>query len=82
MDIVDELIQGREAFGRHDWRAARDRLSAPDLAELEPADLRALSTAAYLVGDIETCVRALQRSFQVHTDGRRRPRRCARRASG
>ena len=69
MNIVDELIRGREAFGRREWQSARDRLTAPDLAELEPADLRALSTAAYLVGDTETSVRALQRSFEVHTDG-------------
>ncbi|MGH3474017.1 MAG: helix-turn-helix domain-containing protein [Aeromicrobium sp.] len=68
MDIVDELIRGREAFGRHEWMVAHDRLSAPDLEKLEPADLRALSTAAFLIGDIETSVRALQRSFQVHTD--------------
>ncbi|MGI9085271.1 MAG: hypothetical protein ACR2FE_08245 [Aeromicrobium sp.] len=68
MDIVDELIQGREAFRRHEWRAARDRLSAPDLASLEPADLHALATAAYLVGDMETCVQAWQRAFDVHSD--------------
>ena len=68
MDIVDELIQGREAYRRHEWRAARDRLSAPDLDTLDPADLHALATAAYLVGDVETCVQAWQRSFQVHHD--------------
>ncbi len=68
MNIVDELIRGREAFERGEWTAARDRLSVPDLAELEPADLHALSTAAYLVGDTETSVRALQRSFQVSSE--------------
>ena len=68
MDIVDELIQGREAFHRHEWLAARDRLSAPDLTTLEPADLHALATSAYLVGDMETCVQAWQRSFQLHSD--------------
>ncbi len=68
MDIVDELIRGREAFRRHEWKAARDRLSAPDLATLEPADLHALATAAYLVGDMETCVQAWQRSFQANSD--------------
>lgn len=68
MDIVDELIRGREAFERGEWAAARDRLSVPDLDTLESADLRALSTAAYLVGDTETCVRALQLSFQANSD--------------
>jgi DNA-binding NarL/FixJ family response regulator len=68
VDIVDELIQGREAFRRHEWRVARERLSVPDLTALEPADLHALATAAYLVGDMETCVQAWQRSFHVHGD--------------
>ena len=68
MDIVDELIAGREAFRRHEWTAARDRLSAPDLATLEPADLHALATSAYLVADMETCVQAWQRSFDVHSE--------------
>ena len=68
MDIVDELIQGREAFQRREWRVARDRLSASDPATLEPSDLHALATAAYLAGDMETCVQAWQRAFQVHSD--------------
>ena len=68
MDIVDELIRGREAFRRHEWQAARDRLSTPDLAALEPDDLHALATASYLVSDIETCVQAWQRAFQVHVE--------------
>ena len=69
MDIVDELIAGREAFRRHEWKAARDRLSSPDLAELNPADLRSLATASFLIGDVETAIRSLQRAFQVHVDG-------------
>jgi len=68
MGIVDDLVQGREAFERREWRAARDGLSAPAATELEPDDLRALATAAYLVGDRETSVRALQRAFSRHTD--------------
>ncbi len=68
MDIVDELIRGREAFHRHEWRAANDRLSTLDLAALDPSDLHALWTAAYLVGDWETSIRALQQAFQVHLD--------------
>jgi DNA-binding NarL/FixJ family response regulator len=66
MDVVDELIRGREAYSRGEWRSARDRLSGPDLDVLEPDDLRALATAAYLVGDTERSVQALQRSFQMH----------------
>jgi DNA-binding CsgD family transcriptional regulator len=68
VDIVDELIQGREAFDRHEWRAAHDRLSTLDLNALDPSDLHALWTAAYLVGDWEMSGRALQQAFQVHLD--------------
>ena len=68
MGIVDELLQGREAYDRHEWQTARDQLSTPDLTVLEPSDLRALWTAAYLVGDWETSVRALQQAFHAHTD--------------
>lgn len=69
MNVVDELIRGREAYGRQEWQSARDRLAAPDLAELETSDLRALATAAFLVGDTETSMRALERSFQLHEAG-------------
>ncbi len=69
MNVVDELIRGREAYGRQEWQSARDRLAAPDLDELETSDLRALATAAFLVGDTETSMRALERSFQLHEEG-------------
>jgi DNA-binding NarL/FixJ family response regulator len=68
VDIVEELLLGREAYQRHEWQAARDRLSVPDLAALDPPDLHVLSTAAYLVGDSDTCLRGWQRAFQVHSD--------------
>jgi DNA-binding CsgD family transcriptional regulator len=43
--------EGREAFGRREWAAAYDRLSSADRqADLEPADLELLATAAWLVG--------------------------------
>ncbi len=68
MNVVDELIRGREAYARHEWQTARDRLAAPDLSVLDSPDLRALATAAFLVGDTETSMRALERSFQLHEE--------------
>lgn len=68
MGIVDDLLQGRAAFERRDWAEAHNRLSAASLADLGPDDLGALATAAYLVGDADTSVRAWQRAFHTHLD--------------
>jgi len=47
----DALEQGREAFARQQWKTAHARLSAVDReTPLEPADLKHLATAAYLLG--------------------------------
>jgi ATP/maltotriose-dependent transcriptional regulator MalT len=62
---VDELSVGREAFARRAWAAARDHLSRADPATLGADDLRALSTAAYLVGDRDAATRALQRAHSL-----------------
>ncbi|MGW1343762.1 LuxR C-terminal-related transcriptional regulator [Kribbella sp. NPDC002412] len=69
MGIVDDLERARAAFERRDWAVAYDRLSAggADTA-LGPDDLLALGTAAYLVGDNDACVRALQRGFRLQVD--------------
>ena len=62
---VDDLNAGREAYGQQDWTAARDHLSRADPAMLGVDDLRALSSAAYLVGDRDTAIRALQRAHSL-----------------
>lgn len=67
MGIVEDLEHAREAFERRDWAAAYDQLSAVD--DLGANDLLALGTAAYLVGDQDACIRALQRGYQVEVDG-------------
>lgn len=63
MGIVEDLDRARAAFERRDWAAAYDRLSG--IADLGPADLLALGSAAYLVGDIDECVRAFQRGYHA-----------------
>ena len=59
---VDELLQAREAYERRDWALALDRLRG--VGNLGPEDTLALATAAYLVGDVDEAVRALQSGYQ------------------
>jgi len=61
-ETVDVLLQARDAYERRDWVLALDRLrGAGDLA---PEDTMALATAAYLLGNVDEAVRALQRGYQ------------------
>jgi DNA-binding CsgD family transcriptional regulator len=62
MGIVEDLERARAAFDRRDWATAYDRLSSA--ADLRPADLLTLATAAYLVGDDDACIRALQSAYR------------------
>jgi ATP/maltotriose-dependent transcriptional regulator MalT len=68
MGVVEELIRAREAYGRREWLAAYDGLSdaAPD--ELAAEDFVRLATAAYLLGQRNDCVQALQRAYQLNLD--------------
>jgi ATP/maltotriose-dependent transcriptional regulator MalT len=59
---VDVLQQARDAYERRDWVLALDRLrGAGDLA---PEDSMALATSAYLLGNVDEAVRALQAGYQ------------------
>ena len=66
MGIVDDLERARAAFERRDWATAYDRLSSN--AGLSAGDLETLATAAYLVGDNDACIRALQRGYRLQVD--------------
>jgi ATP/maltotriose-dependent transcriptional regulator MalT len=59
---IDELLQAREAFDRRDWALAFDRLSRS--GDLSPEDTMTLATAAYLMGNVDEAVRALQAGYQ------------------
>ncbi len=59
---VDELLQAREAYERRDWALALDRLRG--VGNLGPEDTLALATAAYLMGDVDEAMRALQSGYQ------------------
>jgi DNA-binding CsgD family transcriptional regulator len=63
---VDELTAGREAYARRAWSAAREHLSRADPATLGADDLVALGYSAYLSGDRDAAVRALQRAHSLH----------------
>jgi ATP/maltotriose-dependent transcriptional regulator MalT len=59
---VDVLLQARDAYERRDWVLALDRLrGAGDLA---PEDTMALATSAYVLGNVDEAVRALQAGYQ------------------
>ncbi len=52
MAEVFAIVEGREAFARHEWRKAYALLSAADSeTPLEPTDLERFAAAAYLVGE-------------------------------
>jgi DNA-binding CsgD family transcriptional regulator/tetratricopeptide (TPR) repeat protein len=69
MGVVEELIRAREAYGRREWLAAYDGLSDAAPNELTPADFVRLATAAYLLGQRNDCVQALQRAYQLNLRG-------------
>lgn len=62
---VDELTAGREAYARRAWGEAREHLTRADPATLEADDQRALGTAAYLSGDRDAAIRALERAHSL-----------------
>jgi ATP/maltotriose-dependent transcriptional regulator MalT len=59
---IDELRQAREAYERRDWVVALDRLRGK--RHLKAEDALALATAAYLLGDVDEAIRALQGGYQ------------------
>jgi DNA-binding CsgD family transcriptional regulator len=72
MGIVDDLQRARIAFERRDWAAAYDRLTAadgdPSTAGLGADELMTLAMASLLLGDIDACIRALQRGYRLRID--------------
>ncbi|NKE62892.1 helix-turn-helix transcriptional regulator, partial [Lentzea sp. PSKA42] len=68
MSVVDDLRQAREAFERREWVVAYEALSGLEEAELTADDFVALATTAFLLGQRNDCVQALQRSYQINLD--------------
>jgi ATP/maltotriose-dependent transcriptional regulator MalT len=59
---VDELLRAREAYDRGNWAVAFDQLRT--VGNLGADDTLALATSAYLTGDVDQAVRALQAGYQ------------------
>ena len=59
---VDVLLQARVAYERGDWVLAFNNLRGA--ADLGPKDSMALATSAYLLGNVDDAVRALQAGYQ------------------
>ena len=75
-----ELARGREAAARLAWAEAYTALSLADSSSaLAGEDLELLATAAYLLGRVEDCLRALQRAQRLHAEhgDLQRAARCA-----
>jgi DNA-binding CsgD family transcriptional regulator len=69
MRIVDDLQRARSAFEQRDWATAYDRLTELDGEPgLGPDELQTLATAAFLLGDTDACIRALQRGYRLRVD--------------
>jgi DNA-binding NarL/FixJ family response regulator len=66
MSVVEELHRAREAYERREWVATYRALSDLDEADLQPDDLMALATTAYLLGRRNDSVQALQRAFAAY----------------
>ena len=59
---IGVLLQAREAYERGDWVLAFDRLRGA--GDLGPEDSMTLATSAYLLGNVDEAVRALQAGYQ------------------
>jgi DNA-binding CsgD family transcriptional regulator len=68
MGVVDDLLRARAAYDRREWLAAYGGFSETSGEGLTAEDFSRLATAAYLVGQRNDCVQALQRAYQLHVD--------------
>ncbi|GAA1155008.1 hypothetical protein GCM10009630_61290 [Kribbella jejuensis] len=73
MGIVDDLQRARVAFERRDWATAYETLTTADAeaaggAGLGADELMTLGMAAFLLGDMDACIRALQRGYRQRID--------------
>ena len=63
MSIVENLERARDAVDRRDWPLAYELLRQAD--DLGAEDTMALATSAYLTGNFNAAVQALQRGYQA-----------------
>ena len=70
MGLVEDLHRAREAYERREWVSAYRTLSDLNESDLSAGDFAALATTAYLLGQRNDCIQALQRAYQTNLDQR------------
>jgi DNA-binding CsgD family transcriptional regulator len=78
--LADARERGRECYRQHAWLEAYESLSLADqMGRLRGEDLELLAMAAYLVGQDEKYLRALERAYNAHRNAGESARaiRCA-----
>ncbi len=68
MGVIDDLRRAREAYERREWVSAYRTLSDLNESDLTPGDFAALATTAYLLGQRNDCIQALQWAYQANLD--------------
>jgi DNA-binding NarL/FixJ family response regulator/tetratricopeptide (TPR) repeat protein len=68
MGVVDDLHRAREAYERREWVSAYRTLADLDESALTAGDFAALATTAYLLGQRNDCIQALQRAYKASVD--------------
>ena len=64
---TSDLESCRKAFADRAWATARDHFGRADPGTLTPVDWHSLATAAYLVADRDSAIRAWQQAFSLHS---------------
>jgi DNA-binding NarL/FixJ family response regulator len=73
VEIAEILERGRDSYARRAWREAYESLTAADRSDpLEPTDLEALATSAYMLGSEREYRELLERAYRGHLEAEAR----------
>ena len=65
--MSDDVIRGRDSYGRRAWERAFEELSAAEKRhDLDTADVERLATCAYLIGRADESADAWERAHLAH----------------
>ena len=68
MGVIDDLVQARATFERREWVQAYEALSRADESSMLADDFTRLATAAFLLGQKNDFVQAMQRAYKDHIE--------------
>jgi DNA-binding CsgD family transcriptional regulator len=80
VEIAEDLSRGRDSYARQRWRETYEALTAADRsAPLDPPDVEALATSAYMLGREQEFRELLERAYRAYLEAeeRRAAVRCA-----